>query len=191
MNLVTVGEDGALHGRNTDAYGFTQNLVAGGFTTRGGAAFVLGAGGAARAVLAALIDMGFERILIANRTAARAESLAQEFSTPACRVTAVAWQETPQRLNDAALLVNTTALGMKGQPALDLPLNTLPPDAWVTDIVYAPLETDLLRQAATRGHRVIDGLGMLLHQARPAFAAFFGRDPDVTPALRAHVLHTD
>jgi len=188
VNLVTVGEGGRLHGRNTDAYGFAQNLLTSGFTPQNGAAFMLGAGGASRAVIVALADMGFKEIRLANRTPARAEKLAQEFSTSHCKISVVDWQDAPQALNDAELLVNATSLGMTGQPALNFSLDKLPPAATVTDIVYAPLETDLLRQARQRGHRVIDGLGMLLHQARPAFAAFFGRDPEVTEELRRFVL---
>ncbi len=188
VNLVIVDQDGTLHGHNTDAYGFTQNLLISGFTPFGGTAMILGAGGAARAVIVALADMGFTEIRIANRTADRAQKLAQEFSTPQCRLTTIDWKDAPNALSDTELLVNTTSLGMHGQPPLNFPLAGLPLSATVTDIIYAPLETTLLQQARQRGHRVIDGLGMLLHQARPSFAAFFGRDPQVTPELRQHVL---
>ena len=188
VNLITVDHQGKLHGRNTDAFGFTQNLLTGGYKPKDGTALILGAGGAARAVVVALIDMGLTDIRIANRTIERAHKLAQEFSTPTCALTAINWADASDALPNIELLVNTTSLGMIGQPKLDFPLNHLSPAATVTDIVYAPLETDLLRQARLRGNQTIDGLGMLLHQARPAFAAFFGRDPEVTEELRSFVL---
>ncbi len=188
INLVTVEEDGTLLGRNTDAFGFEQSLLSAGFHYAGGTAFVIGAGGASRAVLAALGNMGFTEIRIANRTKERAERIARELSTPHCRISVIERDKAPQALQGVALLVNTTSLGMKGQEPLPFALDNLPQSAAVTDIVYAPLETDLLRQAKQRGHKVIDGLGMLLHQARPAFKAFFGRDPEVTEAVRRHVL---
>ncbi|MDE1900686.1 MAG: shikimate dehydrogenase [Alphaproteobacteria bacterium] len=187
VNLVTVEPDGRLHGRNTDAYGFTQNLLHGGYKPDS-TAFVLGAGGAARAVIVALADMGFTDIRIANRTVDRAEKLARDFSTPAGSITPVAWHDAADALGGVDLLVNTTSLGMKGQPELAFPLDALPATAAVTDIVYNPLETALLRAARRRGHQTIDGLGMLLHQARPSFAAFFGQDPAVTPQLRDYIL---
>ncbi len=188
INLVTVDENGKLSGRNTDAYGFTQNLEARGFVPAGGSAFVLGAGGACRAVLVALADMGFNEIRIANRTRDYAEKLAQELSTKSCQIYVVDWAQASRFLSNIDLVVNTTSLGMTGQPPLDFFLEGLPLSAFVTDIVYAPLETALLRQAKQRGHRTIDGLGMLLHQARPAFKAFFGLDPEVTEELRNFVL---
>jgi shikimate dehydrogenase len=188
VNLVTVEDNGKLTGRNTDAFGFVQNLLSAGFQPSAGTAFVIGAGGACRAVLAGLIDMGFTEIRITNRTLSHAKDLAREFSSPSCQITPVDWAHAPHLLEGVSLLVNTTSLGMKGQPALDFPLETLPFSATVTDIVYAPLETGLLRQAMFRGHRTIDGLGMLLHQARPAFATFYGRDPEVTDELRRYVM---
>ena len=188
INLVTVNEDGTLSGRNTDAYGFTQNLKAGSFVPAGGVAFVLGAGGACRAVLVALADMGLNEIRLANRTRDHAEKLAQELSTESCQIHVVDWAQASQSLSKVDLVVNSTSLGMTGQPPLDFSLEGLPPSAFVTDIVYAPLETALLRQAKQRGQRTIDGLGMLLHQARPAFEAFFGLDPEVTEELRNFVL---
>lgn len=187
VNLV-IAENNRLLGRNTDAYGFAQNLLSGGFAPQTGAALVLGAGGACRAILAALADMGFTDIRLANRTQSRAEQLAQEFSSPRCRIIAVSWRDAPAACAGSELLVNTTSLGMKGQPPLDFALDALPPGATVTDIVYSPLETPLLQQARRRGYRAIDGLGMLLHQARPSFAGFFGRDPEVTEELRQFVL---
>ena len=187
VNLIVVGEDGKLQGRNTDAYGFTQNLLTNGVKP-GGAALMLGAGGAARAVIVALIDMGYSEIRIANRTRERAEKLAREFATLSCKITTVDWNAAADSMGGISLLVNTTSLGMSGQMPLDVSLAALPKDAAVTDIVYAPLDTGLLQKARARGHKTVDGLGMLLHQARPAFAAFYGRTPDVTPELRQFVL---
>jgi shikimate dehydrogenase len=188
VNLVTVDRHGKLFGSNTDAYGFTQNLLASGFSGGQGAAFVLGAGGASRAVIVALIDMGFSEIRIANRTKENAEKLAQEFSSNQCKIVTVAWGDASHRLQNIDLLINTTSLGMKGQSPLEFTLGTLPERATVNDIVYSPLETDLLKRARARGHRAIDGLGMLLHQGRPAFKAFFGQDPEVTQELRGYIL---
>lgn len=187
VNTVVVAADGTLEGRNTDAYGFLAALEqdAPGWNTDR-PAVVLGAGGAARAVLVALIDAGVRDIRVVNRTRARAEAMAS-LGTP---VRTVDWAARGAALEGAGLLVNTTMLGMGGQPPLDLDLAALPSDAVVNDIVYAPLETPLLAAARARGNTVVDGLGMLLHQARPAFQAFFGQDPAVTPALRAHVLET-
>lgn len=188
VNLVSIDEKGGLRGSNTDAFGFEQNLLSSGFKPDGGAAFVLGAGGASRAVLVALQNMGFEEIRMANRTRERAEILARGLSTAACKISVIDWEKAPQALNEVVLLANATSLGMKGQEALVFSLEKLPQHAAVTDIVYAPLETDLVRRAKARGHKTIDGLGMLLHQARPSFKAFFGRDPEVTDNLRRHVL---
>ena len=187
-NTIVVKGDGTLQGFNTDAYGFAANLAAGGFRPAGGTAFVIGAGGACRAVLVALQDRGMRGLTLVNRTRATAEALAAELGTASCPIAVADWGTAPAALGEADLLVNTTSLGMTGQPPLDFPLEALAPHATVTDIVYAPLETDLLRRARARGLVVIDGLGMLLHQARPAFHAFFGVDPEVTPALRAYVL---
>jgi shikimate dehydrogenase len=143
---------------------------------------VLGAGGAARAIIAGLLGEGVDRITIANRTEARGQALAAHFGA---QVDTVPWPQVADRLPDCDLLVNTTLLGMAGQPALPLDLDGLPAAAAVADIVYVPLETDLLRQARTRGHPVVDGLGMLLHQAVPGFEVWFGVRPEVTPRLRA------
>jgi shikimate dehydrogenase len=185
VNTVLVRTNGSLEGRNTDVYGFTQNLLAAGFKPNDRPTVVLGAGGAARAAIAGLVDMGMTTIRIVNRTAERAGILAKAF--PTAKISVHDWKDA-SALKDAALLVNATSLGMQGQPELDLPLDALPRDAWVNDIVYAPLVTSLLKRAAGRGHQTVDGLGMLLHQARPAFAAFFGVEPDVTDDLRRHVL---
>jgi len=188
VNLVVVDAQGQLHGRNTDAYGFMQNLMTSGYHSKGGAVFIIGAGGAARAAIVGLLHMGVGEIRLTNRTPERAEKLAHEFSTPTCKITAIPWEKAASTLGEVELLVNTTSLGMTGQPSLTFSLDALPEAAMVNDIVYVPLETDLLRQARRRGHQTIDGLGMLLHQARPSFEAFFGRDPEVTEELRRFVL---
>lgn len=178
VNMVTVRADGTLEGRNTDAYGFAENLRAAGYKPNGPAT-VLGAGGAARAVVVALQEMACPEIRLVNRTRERAAKLAAELGC-------VVGDETA--LKDSLILVNATSLGMPGQPSLEIDLAPLSPEAWVTDIVYTPLETDLLRRARARGLRTVDGLGMLLHQARPAFAAWFGAEPQVIPELRQAVL---
>lgn len=191
VNTIVVGEDGTLEGGNTDAFGFIENLRAGAPGWRGdaGPAVVLGAGGAARAVVVALLDAGVSEIRLANRTKERAEALAADLSSgDGGGVTVVDWDARAEALAGAALLVNTTTLGMTGKAPLDIDLADLPATAVVNDIVYAPLETGLLAAARARGNTVVDGLGMLLHQARPGFARWFGHEPAVTPALRDHVL---
>lgn len=183
VNTVTVESDGALAGSNTDAFGFIENLKAGAPRWRAGdgPAVVLGAGGAARAVGVALLEAGVPEIRLVNRTRDRAEALAAALD-PRCH--AVGWVDRGESLKSINLLVNTTSLGMAGQPPLDLDLSRLPPSAIVNDIVYVPLETPLLAAARRRGNPVVDGLGMLLHQGRPGFKAWFGVDPDVTAGLR-------
>jgi shikimate dehydrogenase len=185
-NTLVFSAAGGISGSNTDGYGFIEALRAGarGFDARKGPAVVLGAGGSARAVVQALIDAGAPEIRLVNRTAARAERLAGALGGP---VTSLGWSGAARALAGAALLVNTTSLGMKGQPPLELDLTPLPAGAVVNDIVYSPLETALLRAARKRGNPAVDGLGMLLHQARAGFKAWFGRDPEVTEALRRHV----
>jgi len=172
-------------GGNTDAYGFIAHLDATlprwNETTR--RAVVLGAGGAARAVIHALLERGVE-IAVVNRTQARAQGLAAHFGQ---RVSVESFLGLPQRLGRADLVVNTTSLGMMGAPPLDLDLVALKPTAIVYDIVYVPLETEFLRAAKQRGHRIVDGLGMLLHQAVPGFARWFGATPRVTAELRSLV----
>lgn len=182
VNTVVVRADGTLSGSNTDAFGFLENLKAGapGWRPGAGPAVMIGAGGAARAVGVALADAGVAEIRILNRTRARAETLAEQLG-PGCR--ALDWNGRGKALEGAALLVNTASLGMAGQPPLDLALDALPKDAVVNDIVYVPLETPLLADARRRGHVAVDGLGMLLHQGRPGFGAWFGVDPEVTRAL--------
>lgn len=189
VNTVIVKPDGRLEGRNTDAFGFIENLRAAlpGWRADAGPAVMLGAGGAARAIVAALLDQGAPEIRLVNRSEARAEALAAALGGTT-RV--VPWSGRQAALGGAALLVNATSLGMSGQPPLDLALDALPVTAAVNDIVYVPLETPLLAAARRRGHPVVDGLGMLLHQARPGFAAWFGVMPEVTPALRQAVLAT-
>lgn len=187
VNTITVRADGTLLGDNTDIFGFLENIREAHpeWRASSGPAVLLGAGGGARAALVGLLDQGAPEIRLLNRTLEKAEALAEEFGD---RVTPLAWDRAAEALEGAALLANTTSLGMMGQPPLDLELNALPQAAIVADIVYSPLETDLLRRAAQRGHRVVEGLDMLLHQGRPAFEAFFGLRPDVTPALREAVL---
>ncbi len=180
-------EGGVLHGDNSDAPGFVAHLDASlsdpGKLT-GGHALVLGAGGAARAIVAGLLEHGLARVGVANRSAERASALAD--LDPA-RVAALAWDAIPAALPQVDLLVNTTALGMVGEPALAIDLAPLPAHAVVADAVYVPLETPLLARARGRGLATVDGLGMLLHQAVPGFAHWFGIVPEVTPALRALV----
>lgn len=179
-------QDGRLHGDNTDVAGFLANLDedAPGWDGARGTAVVLGAGGAARAVVAALGSRGFERIVVVNRSPGRAQELVRWFGGGGV---AAGWDDLPAHLPAATLLVNTTSLGMQGQPDLAIDLSPLPPDAVVNDIVYVPLDTGLLRQAHRRGLRTVGGLGMLLHQAVPGFEHWFGRRPRVTPALRARI----
>jgi shikimate dehydrogenase len=192
VNTVIVRDDG-LVGDNTDGYGFIASLAAGAPDWRAGAgpAVLLGSGGAARAIAVALIDAGVPELRLVNRTRARAKALAEKLADVArergAAVTVLSWQDE-EALAGAALLVNTTSLGMTGQPPLEIDLAPLPVRALVTDIVYNPLETGLLAAARARGHAVVDGLGMLLHQARPGFRAWFGVDPEVSDALRAAVL---
>lgn len=180
-------EEGRLHGANTDVHGFLANLdaVEPDWIRALGEAVVLGAGGAARAVVYGLISRGVDRVVVANRTLARADALRDQFGP---RVLPVDWRDLAGRLNGCRLLVNTTSLGMKGQPPLDIELSALSPDALVSDIVYVPLETPLLAAAKARGLATVDGLGMLLHQAVPGFERWFGVRPDVTSALRQLVL---
>jgi shikimate dehydrogenase len=187
VNTVVVGTDGALSGYNTDGYGFIENLRAEipGWKASAGPATVLGAGGAARAILDALIQAGAPEINLANRHRTRAEELAKNFGA---RIKVVEWAARERALAKSRLVVNATSLGMAGNPPLELDLAPLPDDAAVCDIVYAPLETPLLKAAKSRGLRIAGGLGMLLHQARPAFKLWFGVLPEVTPELRRAVL---
>lgn len=192
INTVVVAADDTLEGSNTDAYGFRESLRDRVFDWQpaAGPAVVLGAGGAAHAVVAALSDAGVREMRIANRTPAHAERLAQALATPQTRIGVWPWERRAAALNEAGLLVNTTSLGMVGQPPLDIDLARLPVAAVVVDIVYVPLETRLLAAARQRGNPVVDGLDMLLHQARPGFAAWFDQPVTVTAGLRAAVLAT-
>ena len=180
---MTVGDDGALHGDNTDGYGFISHLrqEAPGWKPAAPVA-LLGAGGAARAAVDALLAAGVSEIRLFNRTEERAAALAEEAGEA---VRPLPWDERGSALEGCGLLVNTTQLGQVGKPALELVLDRLPADAVVYDLVYAPLETDLLRSARARGNVAVDGLGMLIHQARPGFAAWFGAEAQATAALRA------
>jgi shikimate dehydrogenase len=186
VNTIVVQNDGTLSGFNTDAYGFLASLrdVRPDFRASSGPIVVLGAGGAARAVAVALLDDGAAEIRMTNRTLERAQELAR-IDPPRIRV--VAWEERESALDGAALLINTTSQGMVGYPPLDLPLDALPKTAMVSDIVYNPLETSLLAAARKRGNTAVDGLGMLLHQAVPAFEAFYGVRPHVSNELRRAV----
>jgi shikimate dehydrogenase len=177
-------EQGMLYATNTDVYGFLTHLDRSvpGWNDEARPAMVLGAGGAARAVLKALTERGLDDIRLANRTAARAETLAEHFGGG---VNAMAWDDRASALEGCGLLINSTSLGMTGAPPLELDLEALPQDAVVYDIVYVPLLTDLLARAQARGNRTVDGLGMLLHQAVPGFEKWFGVRPEVTEELRA------
>jgi shikimate dehydrogenase len=185
-NTIWLDDDG-LHGTNTDVHGFLANLdqTVPDWSIDPEQAVVLGAGGGARAVVYGLLSRGLKRVVVVNRTLARAQAFTVEFGD---RVTAASFSELAAWLQDADVLVNTTSLGMAGQPPLEVDLSPLAEDGIVYDIVYVPLETPLLAAARARGLRTVDGLGMLLQQAVPAFEKFFGIRPKVTPALREFVL---
>ncbi len=191
-NTIIFDDDGRTLGDNTDGFGFIASLQGGASRWRAsdGPAVLLGTGGAARAISVALLDAGVPSIRLINRTPERAEALAATLRPmmPGRAIDVVAWNEREAALEGASLLVNTTSLGMTGQPPLDLRLDALPAGAVVVDIVYSPLTTALLAAAHARGNPIVDGLGMLLHQARPGFAAWFGQDPEVTDDLRHAVL---
>ncbi len=192
INTVIVLPDGTLEGSNSDVYGFQENLLdcAPDWRAPGAPAVVLGAGGAARAVVAALLQAGVPEIRLINRTQARAESIARDLAPRPGRIRVEPWDSRDLALDGAGILVNTTSLGMVGEEPLELDLARLPLSAVVVDIVYAPLETRLLAAARQRGNRTVDGLGMLLHQGRPGFEAWFGTPVRVTRELRAAVLTT-
>lgn len=189
VNCVVVEPNGALGGRNYDGYGFVASLTeaAPEWRAASGPSVVIGAGGGARAIVSGLIEAGAQEIRLFNRTFERAQKLASDFGPPVC---AFPWDGRHGALADANLLVNATSQGMIGQPPLDLSLRALQATALVADIVYAPLETPLLAAARTIGAKTVDGLGMLLHQARPAFRDWSGVMPEVTPALRALIAAT-
>ena len=186
ISCVVVAGDGSLAGSNNDWYGFIHNIRQEHREWRAdaGPVTVIGAGGGARAVCYGLAEAGATEIRLVNRSPARASAVAAEFGAP---VHVVPWEQRDDALDGAAMVVNATSQGMVGQPALDIRLDRLPPGALVADIVYIPLETPFLAAARARGNRTINGLGMLLHQGRPAWKAWFGIEPAVTPELRAMV----
>lgn len=185
VNQLVFHEDGTIEGLNTDAPGLAASLREAGVSLTGNPAILLGAGGSARAAVLALNDLGAGEIRILNRDRHRAEVLVSNLS-PSSAATLVPMTLTDWRkvAGDVALAINTTSAGMKNTPPLDLALEALPKDAMFCDIVYHPLETELLKKARALHLKTIDGLGMLMHQAAPAFKAFFGVEPKVTPALR-------
>ncbi len=186
-NTLIFRKDGRIHADNTDGSGFIANLRqnAPAWQPASGPAAVLGAGGASRAVIAALIEVGVPEIRVANRTRPRAETLRSDFGA---KIVVVDWVQAGNMLEDAATVVNTTSLGMTGKPDFRVPLDALNPRALVTDLVYSPLQTSLLAEAERMGCTVVDGLGMLLHQAAPGFERWFGHRPEVDAAARAAVL---
>ena len=188
-NTLIFRKDGKVFADNTDGSGFIANLrqEAPGWVPSAGPAVVFGAGGAARAIVAALIEVGVPEIRITNRTRARAEALRSDFGA---KIHVHDWVQAGNILDDATTVVNTSALGMTGKPEFKVPLDALNPKALVTDLVYTPLRTSFLDQAEQVGCTVVDGLGMLLHQAAPGFERWFGTRPDVDAATRAAVLST-
>lgn len=186
-NTLTFQKDGSIHADNTDGYGFITNLYQSvpDWDPTDGVAAVFGAGGAARAVIDALLTAGVSSVRLTNRTRARSEALAAQFGS---RVSVVDWDQAETAADGATTLVNTTSLGMEGQPPFTLRLDAITPGVLATDIVYTPLDTPFLQEARRHGAQTVDGLGMLLHQGVPGFERWFGARPDVTPALRATVL---
>lgn len=186
VNAIVIADDGAMTGSNHDGAGYLNSLyeVAPNWKASAGPIALVGAGGGARALIVAMIDEGAEEIRLVNRTLDHAEALAKEFGTV---VKPVSWDRRSDVIDDVTLLVNATNQGMTGKPALELSLERLPPEAIVSDLVYVPLVTPLLEAARKRGNVIVGGLGMLLHQARPAFASWFGVMPQITPQLRAAV----
>jgi shikimate dehydrogenase len=186
-NTLIFRKDGRIHADNTDGYGFIENIRQSvpDWNPKSGPAVVFGAGGASRAVLASLLDVGVPKIMLTNRTRIRAEKLREDFGH---RIQVVEWVQAGNVLDEADLVVNTTSLGMTGKPEMRVPLDGLKPGAIVNDLVYAPLRTRLLITAEERGCHVVDGLGMLLHQAVPGFERWFGKRPEVDDNVRAAVL---
>ena len=189
VNTIVLTPEDTLHGFNHDGFGYIQSLrdAKPDWQAKAGPITVLGAGGAARAVVLSLLDEGATEIRLLNRTRDKAQALADEFG-PA--ITVYDWSQRSEALRGIALLANTTNQGMHGQPELDIQLDCMPPTALVSDIIYTPLETPLLRAARLRGNPTVNGLGMLLNQARPAFRSWFGVMPEITPALHQAVLAT-
>ena len=186
-NTLIFRPDGKIHADNTDGYGFITNLQQGApdWDPTSGPAVVLGAGGASRAVVASLIEAGVPEILLTNRTRDRAERLREDFGQ---KVTVVDWVKAGNLFDGASVVINTTSLGMVGKPELRVPLDGLEAGTVVTDLIYAPLQTRLLKEAEEAGCTVVDGLGMLLHQAVPGFERWFGQRPEVDNATRAAAL---
>ena len=186
-NTLIFRKDGKIHADNTDGYGFLENLKAGApqWNPRSGPAALFGAGGAARAVISSLLEAGVPEIKLSNRTRVRADKLQQDFGN---RVRVYDWVQAGNMVDDAALVVNTTSLGMIGKAELRVPLDGLQSKTVVTDLVYAPLKTKMLATAEEYGCATVDGLGMLLHQAVPGFERWFGRRPEVDRATRAAAL---
>ena len=183
LSCVIVRPDGSLAGTNNDWYGFIHNLkqTLPGWRADAGPVAVLGAGGGSRAVCYGLLQEGAKEIRLVNRTFARARAIAEEFDGP---IAPLPWQQRHDVLDGVALVVNATSQGMTGQPALDIRLDKLAQAALAADIIYTPLETPFLAAARERGNRTVNGLGMLLHQGRPAWKAWFGIEPEVTQELR-------
>lgn len=186
-NTLIFRPDGRIHADNTDGYGFIANLREGapGWAPAEGPAAVIGAGGAARAIVASLLEVGVPEIRISNRTRARADVLRTEFGA---RVVVYDWVQAGNMMEDARTVVNTSSLGMEGKAEFRVPLDALDSRAVVTDCVYTPLRTKFLEEAAAMGCTTVDGLGMLLHQAVPGFERWFGQRPEVTAELREAVL---
>ncbi|MEO0911667.1 MAG: shikimate dehydrogenase [Pseudomonadota bacterium] len=186
-NTITFREDGQISADNTDGYGFLASLQesASEWDVRKAPALVLGAGGASRAVVSALLNSGAPEIRLANRTRQRSEILKDQFGA---KITVTDWNRASDAVEETGLIVNTTSLGMAGKPPLPVSLERAPEDALVTDIVYAPLETPLLAEARARGNPTVDGIGMLLYQAVPGFESWFGLRPEVDETLRNVVL---
>jgi len=186
-NTITFGENGEIYADNTDGHGFITNIKSKhpDWSASTGPSLVLGAGGAARAVLSALLDDGAPQILIANRTRENADRLAHDFGES---VTVIEWSDVPTQIANVATLVNTTSLGMVGKPPMTLDLSQLQPETLVSDIVYTPLETDLLKTASDKGCKTVDGLGMLIYQGMPGFEKWFGATPVATDELREILL---
>ena len=186
-NTLTYTASGKLQADNTDGVGFMENIkqYTPGWSASEGPALVLGAGWAARAVISALLSDGCPHVFLVNRTRSRAEALQDHFGA---KVHVADWTRIPNVLDEVALLVNTTSLGMVGKQPLHIDLDRLNPHTVVNDIVYTPLRTELLEEAAARGCHTVDGLGMLLHQATPGFERWFGVRPEVDDDLRAVVL---
>lgn len=196
INTVII-KDKKLSGMNTDISGFINNIndTLPDLSYENLTAVILGAGGAARAIISALLGKRVKKIIITNRTKDKIQKIMSQFSSAGIKIQTTDWNDRNEILSEADMLVNTTSLGMKGQPELDIKLDKLPKDALVTDIVYNPLQTKLLKAAKERGNTTIDGLGMLLHQAAPAFVAFFDPQrkvisglPEVNGELRKEVI---